>query len=177
MFSIAERAVPRYALWLALHEAGLDAETVRRAVFGPLGRWYPKLDRAPRFLRAKTTFQALARDSVEAYLHGVGICPREMRRQGITADYLRGPRSAAGQQVARLLRQAYGYDVTLLENATRSGVLGALAKFRQTLTAGDVRSPLVQGEDRAVEVAAPSRDRLRRRQLHLCDRRGPALRA
>ncbi|MBL8704152.1 MAG: caspase family protein [Rhodospirillales bacterium] len=39
--------------------------------------------------------------------------------------------------VARLLRQAYGYDVTLLENATRSGVLGALAKFRQTLTAGD----------------------------------------
>jgi len=39
--------------------------------------------------------------------------------------------------VARLLRQAYGYDVTLLENATRSGVLGALAKFRQTLTARD----------------------------------------
>jgi asparagine synthase (glutamine-hydrolysing) len=52
---------------------------VRRAVFGPLGRWYPKLDRAPRFLRGKTTFQALARDSVEAYLHAISICPREMR--------------------------------------------------------------------------------------------------
>jgi asparagine synthase (glutamine-hydrolysing) len=52
---------------------------LRRAVFGPLGRWYPKLDRAPRFLRGKTTFQALARDSAEAYLHGVSICPREMR--------------------------------------------------------------------------------------------------
>ncbi len=52
---------------------------IRRAVFGPLGHWYPKLDRAPRFLRGKTTFQALARDSVEAYLHGISICPREMR--------------------------------------------------------------------------------------------------
>ncbi len=54
--------------------------SIRSAFFGPLGRWYPKLDRAPRFLRAKTTFQALARDSVEAYLHGISICPRELRR-------------------------------------------------------------------------------------------------
>jgi hypothetical protein len=39
--------------------------------------------------------------------------------------------------VARLLGQAYGYQVTLLENATRSDVLRALAKFRQTLKASD----------------------------------------
>lgn len=52
---------------------------LRRAVFGPLGRWYPKLDWAPRFLRGKTTFQALARGTVDAYLHGVSICSDEMR--------------------------------------------------------------------------------------------------
>ena len=52
---------------------------VRRAVFGPLGRLYPKLDWAPRVLRGKTTFQALARDSVDAYFHGVSICSDEMR--------------------------------------------------------------------------------------------------
>lgn len=39
--------------------------------------------------------------------------------------------------VARLLGQAYGHEVTLLENATRADVLRALAKYRQTLTAGD----------------------------------------
>jgi asparagine synthase (glutamine-hydrolysing) len=52
---------------------------VRQAVFGPLGRYYPKLDWAPRVLRGKTTFQALARDSADAYLHGVSICSDEMR--------------------------------------------------------------------------------------------------
>ncbi|MGQ0384060.1 MAG: XrtA/PEP-CTERM system amidotransferase [Gammaproteobacteria bacterium] len=62
---------------------------LRRAIFGPLGRWYPKLDRAPRFLRAKTTFQALARDSAEAYLHGVSICPREMRRALFSSGFRR----------------------------------------------------------------------------------------
>jgi asparagine synthase (glutamine-hydrolysing) len=54
-------------------------EGLRRAVFGPLGRWYPKLDWAPRFVRGKTTFQALARNAVDAYLHGVSICSQEMR--------------------------------------------------------------------------------------------------
>jgi len=52
---------------------------VRRAVFGPLGRWYPKLDWAPRFVRGKTTFQALARGTVDAYLHA---CRSARRRCG-----------------------------------------------------------------------------------------------
>jgi asparagine synthase (glutamine-hydrolysing) len=53
---------------------------LRQAVFGTLGRVYPKLDWAPRVLRGKTTFQALARNAVDAYLHGVGICSDETRR-------------------------------------------------------------------------------------------------
>ncbi|GAO26528.1 exosortase 1 system-associated amidotransferase 1 [Alicycliphilus sp. B1] len=36
---------------------------LRRGMFGPLGRWYPKADWAPRSLRAKTTFQALAMEA------------------------------------------------------------------------------------------------------------------
>jgi asparagine synthase (glutamine-hydrolysing) len=61
----------------------------RRAVFGPLGRWYPKLDWAPRVLRGKTTFQALARDTVAAYLHGVSICSDELRAQLFSAAFKR----------------------------------------------------------------------------------------
>ena len=52
---------------------------VRQAIFGPLGRWYPKLDWAPRIFRGKTTFQALARDTADAYLHGVSLSSEEMR--------------------------------------------------------------------------------------------------
>ncbi|BAL25902.1 XrtA/PEP-CTERM system amidotransferase [Azoarcus sp. KH32C] len=54
---------------------------VRRPMFGMLGRLYPKADWAPRVFRAKTTFQALARDSVQAYFHSVSIVRDDMRRQ------------------------------------------------------------------------------------------------
>jgi asparagine synthase (glutamine-hydrolysing) len=55
--------------------------SIRRPVFGFLGNVYPKADWAPRVFRAKTTFEALARESVEAYFHGVSILRDAMRRQ------------------------------------------------------------------------------------------------
>jgi asparagine synthase (glutamine-hydrolysing) len=54
---------------------------MRRPLFGLLGRAYPKLDWAPRMLRAKTTFEALARDSVEAYFNSVSILRGPMRQR------------------------------------------------------------------------------------------------
>jgi asparagine synthase (glutamine-hydrolysing) len=54
---------------------------VRRAVFGTLGKLYPKADWAPRVFRAKTTFEGIARNSVEAYLHSVSILRAQMRQQ------------------------------------------------------------------------------------------------
>ena len=54
---------------------------MRRPLFGLLGRAYPKLDWAPRVLRAKTTFEALSRNSVEAYFHSVSILRDPMRAQ------------------------------------------------------------------------------------------------
>ncbi len=53
----------------------------RRPLFGVLGRVYPKADWAPRVFRAKSTFEALARDSVDAYFHGVSILRDDMREQ------------------------------------------------------------------------------------------------
>jgi len=52
---------------------------IRRGVFGALGALYPKLDWAPKFLRAKSTFAAIARDSVEGYFHSVTILPPSLR--------------------------------------------------------------------------------------------------
>lgn len=54
---------------------------LRKPLFGTLGRLYPKADWAPRVFRAKTTFQALAKHSVEAYLHSVSLNRDDLRSQ------------------------------------------------------------------------------------------------
>jgi asparagine synthase (glutamine-hydrolysing) len=52
---------------------------VRGPLFGLLGRVYPKLDNAPRWLRAKTTFQELSLDEAEGYYRTVCKMPDAMR--------------------------------------------------------------------------------------------------
>ena len=60
--------------------------SVRRPVFGLLGRLYPKADWAPRVLRAKTTFQGMARTSVEAYFHGMSFIRQPLRSELYSAS-------------------------------------------------------------------------------------------
>jgi asparagine synthase (glutamine-hydrolysing) len=54
---------------------------LRRPLFGMLGSLYPKADWAPRVLRAKTTFQGMARSSVEAYFHSMSQVREPLRSQ------------------------------------------------------------------------------------------------
>ena len=54
---------------------------IRQPLFRLLGRVYPKADWAPRMFRAKTTFEGMARNSVEAYFHSVSILRDPMRAQ------------------------------------------------------------------------------------------------
>jgi asparagine synthase (glutamine-hydrolysing) len=78
---------------------------IRRDIFGPLGKCYPKLLRAPRVFRAKSTFQSLARDPLEGYHHSISLCsPGEK-------DRLFGPdvrKMLAGYDSAEVMR--YHYD-------------------------------------------------------------------
>ena len=60
---------------------------VRRPVFGALGKMYPKADWAPRVFRAKTTFEALARNSVEAYFHGMSLIRDADRSRLFSASF------------------------------------------------------------------------------------------
>lgn len=60
---------------------------LRRPIFGALGKIYPKADWAPRVFRAKTTFEGMARTSVEAYFHSVSILRAPMRRQLYSAAF------------------------------------------------------------------------------------------
>jgi len=63
---------------------------VRRTVFGPLGRYYPKLGWAPRVFRAKSTFQSLARSPLEGYFNSMTCyCPPDMKGRLLGPDVLR----------------------------------------------------------------------------------------
>ena len=60
---------------------------VRRSLFGLLGDMYPKADWAPQMFRAKTTLQALARDSVAGYLNAVSLVREPLRRKLFSARF------------------------------------------------------------------------------------------
>lgn len=53
--------------------------SARSIIFGSLGHAYPKLDWAPKIFRAKSTLQALGKESFEAYLHSVSVIPDILR--------------------------------------------------------------------------------------------------
>ncbi|RED49855.1 XrtA/PEP-CTERM system amidotransferase [Aestuariispira insulae] len=52
---------------------------LRRPLFGMLGCVYPKMDWAPQFLRAKTTFQELGMDASDAYFNAISNTGDEQR--------------------------------------------------------------------------------------------------
>jgi asparagine synthase (glutamine-hydrolysing) len=52
---------------------------IRRPLFGTLAKLYPKADWAPRVFRAKTTFEGIARSSVEAYFHTMSVIRDPLR--------------------------------------------------------------------------------------------------
>lgn len=58
----------------------------RRLLFAPLAKIYPKMDWAPRPLRARSTFQSLARDPVEGYFETVSIFRSDDKRRILSRD-------------------------------------------------------------------------------------------
>ena len=68
---------------------------LRTLILGPAARWWPKLDWAPRPLRAKATLESLATDTAGAYLRSMTVMPR-----GDCARLLGG----------KLMRDLAGYD-------------------------------------------------------------------
>ena len=136
-----------------LHEERLRTMlplAVRRPLFGLLGRVYPKADWAPKPLRAKTTFEALARDSVAAYFHGVSLLGDSMRARLFSPAF---QRSLNGYQAVEVL----------LGHARQSPAQDALSRIQyldlKTYLPGDIltkvdRASMAHG----LEVRAPLLD-------------------
>jgi asparagine synthase (glutamine-hydrolysing) len=69
----------RYRMFAAEERVRGMLPRAARGALGAVGNLYPKLDWAPRFLRAKTTLQAIGRDSGEAYADAVSATSSHIR--------------------------------------------------------------------------------------------------
>ncbi len=85
-------------------------QTLRAPLFGLLGRVYPKADWAPRVLRAKTTFEGMARGSVEAYFHSMSIVRGPLRSQLFSAGFKRELAGYTAQDVFERHAERAGTD-------------------------------------------------------------------
>jgi asparagine synthase (glutamine-hydrolysing) len=101
----------RYRLHLAEEQARRRLPLLlRRPLFGALGRIYPKADWAPRYLRAKTTFQALALDSVGAYFHSMSLLRDDERWRLYSHGFRRALGGYTALEVFRLHARAAATD-------------------------------------------------------------------
>jgi len=82
---------------------------IRRSVFGPLGTWYPGLAWAPRVLRAKATFQSLARSPLEGYFNSVSVFRPDEKAKLFTPDVRR---QLLGYDSIEVLRHYYDRAAT-----------------------------------------------------------------
>lgn len=72
----------RYRFFLAEEKVRANVpQWVRSSIFAPIGWAYPKADRLPRVLRAKSTLQSLSMDATAGYFHGVSITTNDIRSQ------------------------------------------------------------------------------------------------
>jgi asparagine synthase (glutamine-hydrolysing) len=78
----------RYRFFMGEERARSFLPSPLKAAAATAGRFYPKLDWAPQFLRAKTTLQALGRTGEEAYADAVSVSNSATRSKLYDAGFI-----------------------------------------------------------------------------------------
>lgn len=77
-------------------------DSIRKPLFGTMGRVYPKADWAPKIFRAKSTFESIGRDSLEGYFHSVSVLSNELRGKLFSEQF---KRDLQGYQAVEVFRR------------------------------------------------------------------------
>ena len=92
-------------------------QAMRASIFGMLGRYYPEEDWMPKVFRAKQTFEALARDTVDAYMHSVSIVDNNLRKSLFSNEFQKSLNGYHASEVFRyhLKRAPSNHPLSLIQ--------------------------------------------------------------